>query len=160
MPNPVSADPMSNLVFFNSCFVSCPANLAYPVSNLVFFIFWLEVAHTLPEGCPNIIPKLTQSCLKVVRKAVRKLSESCPEMCPAGAQRLSKSCPNLVQKSSKSCPKARWHKHRNGHGSGPRESCGALDRCILHRILVRTTLWQQHFLDRGREIDHRGETRA
>ena len=29
---------------------------------------------------------------------------------------------------------------------GRPESCRALDRCILHRISVRTTLWQWHFL--------------
>ena len=28
----------------------------------------------------------------------------------------------------------------NFHEKGRRESCGALDRCILHRISVRTTL--------------------
>ena len=32
------------------------------------------------------------------------------------------------------------HKHRNVHEKGRHESCGALDRCILHRNLVRTTL--------------------
>ena len=31
------------------------------------------------------------------------------------------------------------------HEKGRRESCGALDRCILHRISVRTTLRWRHF---------------
>ena len=37
------------------------------------------------------------------------------------------------------------YKHRNGHESGPRQSCQFLDRCILHRISVRTTLRRRHF---------------
>ena len=32
------------------------------------------------------------------------------------------------------------HKIRNVHETGRRESCGALDRCILHRFSVRKTL--------------------
>ena len=32
------------------------------------------------------------------------------------------------------------HKIRNVHETGRREHCGALDRCILRRISVRTTL--------------------
>ena len=35
------------------------------------------------------------------------------------------------------------------HEKGCRESCGALDRCILHRISVRTTLWWRHFFGSG-----------
>ena len=67
--------------------------------------------------------------------------------CPKVAQRLSTSCPKAVHKLPEVCWKvAPRHKHGNGHESGPRKSCGALDRCILHRMLVRTTLLQRHVL--------------
>ena len=32
------------------------------------------------------------------------------------------------------------HKNRNNHKNSPRESCGPLDRTILHRISVQTFL--------------------
>ena len=46
-----------------------------------------------------------------------------------GSNRLPEACPKVVPR----------HKHRNVHEKGRRQSCGALDRCILHRISVRTT---------------------
>ena len=47
-----------------------------------------------------------------------------------GSNRLPESCPKVAPR----------HKHRNVHESGPQKSCEFLDRCILHRISVRTTL--------------------
>ena len=47
--------------------------------------------------------------------------------------------PKLSGSCTKKCPKvAPRHKHRNGHENGSRESCGPLDRTILHRISART----------------------
>ena len=42
-----------------------------------------------------------------------------------------------------------FHKNRNCHESSPRKSCEPLDRTILHRISVRTTLWRRHFSGSG-----------
>ena len=39
------------------------------------------------------------------------------------------------------------HEHGNGNENGTHESGGPLDRTILHRILVRTFLWQRRFSD-------------
>ena len=45
------------------------------------------------------------------------------------------------------------HKHRNGHENSPRESCGALDRTILHRMSVRAFSRRRRFWYRGQHLD-------
>ena len=48
------------------------------------------------------------------------------------------------------------HKHRNGHESGPRESCEFINRTILHRISVPTDFVAASILAIG--ISFLGET--
>ena len=105
-----------------------------------------EVAQRLSKSCPKGVQGLSKSCPKPVQKL--------PKACPKVDQKLSKCYQNVIQKLSNNVNECCWkvtprHKHRNGHESGPHESCEFVNRCILHRISVRTTLWWRHFLGSG-----------
>ena len=52
-----------------------------------------------------------------------------------------KSCPKVIQKNNECCWKVTpRHKHRNGHESGPHESCEFVNWCILIAGVVREPL--------------------
>ena len=93
------------------------------------------------KSCPNIVArKLAQDInTEIVMKTVhvRAVELSIGPFCTEF--RCEQLCDNEVSGIGVDFWAPR-HKHRNGHESGPRESCEPLDRTILHRISVRTFL--------------------
>ena len=100
-----------------------------------------------PEAFKYILGRDNYTAIEIEDNiAAKGMLEICfvaPLICwplgPKVARKLSGTCPEVVRKLTGSCPKvAPNNKRRNYHENGPRESCGPLDRTILHRISVLT----------------------
>ena len=92
------------------------------------------------QSCPKVAQKLPRDVnMEMVTKIVpmRAVELSIGPFCTEF--RCEQLCDNEVSGIGVNFLAPR-HKHRNGHESGPGESCKPLDRTILHRISVRTFL--------------------